>query len=100
MAIVLIQTWAGMGDGSTHDAVVEKMGVEKDPPVGLIAHTFGQTPGGDARIVDVWESRDAFESFERDRLRPALQAIFQSRGEEPVRPETEMYDASYVLHPH
>jgi hypothetical protein len=38
-------------------------------PDGQISHIAGPTPDG-FRVVDVWESREAFERFERDVLAP------------------------------
>jgi hypothetical protein len=38
-------------------------------PDGQLDHIAGPTPGG-FRVVDVWESRGAFERFERDVLAP------------------------------
>jgi hypothetical protein len=38
-------------------------------PEGQISHIAGPTPDG-FRVIDVWESRKAFERFERDVLEP------------------------------
>ncbi|HEY6888670.1 MAG TPA: hypothetical protein VI300_12850 [Solirubrobacter sp.] len=38
-------------------------------PDGQLSHIAGPTPDG-FRVIDVWESREAFERFERDVLQP------------------------------
>ena len=73
MAIVRIQD-TPTPDGSTalYDQVTEIMNVADDPPAGMIVHTASVTDDGKILIVDVWESREAMERFEEDRLMPAL----------------------------
>jgi heme-degrading monooxygenase HmoA len=73
MAIVRIQDTPTQ-DGSTrlYDQVTEKMNVEGDPPAGMIVHTASVTDDGRILIVDVWESQEAFDRFEEERLMPAL----------------------------
>lgn len=53
-------------------------------PEGLIVHAAGPTDWG-FRIIDVWESRDAWERFRNERLRPAVRAAAGDAAErEPV----------------
>jgi hypothetical protein len=40
-----------------------------DWPAGQLGHIAGPTPDG-FRVIDLWESREAFERFERDVLAP------------------------------
>ncbi len=56
-----------------YEKVMEKLGSADDPPAGLIIHTASELDGR-VRVVDVWESREASEAFERDRLMPAFAA--------------------------
>ena len=61
---------------------------------GLIVHTSGPVDGG-WRIVDVWESREDFERFTDERVRPAVMSYAQEAGIEPRTPNTtfrELYD--------
>ncbi len=44
------------------------------PPDGIIIRVAGTTTAG-FRIIEVWESRDAWELFRHGRLRPAMRAI-------------------------
>ena len=45
-----------------------------DDPPGLILHTASEKDGK-MRIVDVWESKDAYERFEQATLMPAMGRI-------------------------
>lgn len=43
-------------------------------PDGLIVHVAGPTDSG-FRIIDVWESQEAWERFRNERLRPAVRRV-------------------------
>jgi heme-degrading monooxygenase HmoA len=61
-------------------------------PEGLILHHASQSGNG-VRICDVWESKDAYERFERDTLMPAAErAGLQMGGERPPRDEYEVHN--------
>ncbi|HEY3105826.1 MAG TPA: hypothetical protein VGJ49_03405 [Gaiellaceae bacterium] len=58
-----------------YETVNEKMFGTKRPTEeidGNILHTIGEGPNG-VRIVDVWESREAFETFLNERVMPAME---------------------------
>lgn len=55
-------------------------------PSGLIMHLAGPTDEG-FRIIDVWDSEQAFERFKAERLQPALAALGG-----PSRPEPTFRD--------
>jgi hypothetical protein len=59
------------------------------PPDGLILHVAGPTDEG-VRIIDVWESEEAWQRFRSERLEPAIAALGG-----PARPEPTFRD----LHP-
>ena len=59
------------------------------PPDGLILHVAGPTDEG-VRIIDVWESEEAWQRFRSERLDPAIAALGG-----PARPEPTFRD----LHP-
>jgi hypothetical protein len=70
MAIGTITRFSeGLG-AEQYDAVTEKMGFTSEPPEGLIFHSAGELEGR-FQVFNVWESREHFDSFVRDRLRPA-----------------------------
>ncbi|HKG36327.1 MAG TPA: hypothetical protein VKA89_07830 [Solirubrobacterales bacterium] len=72
MTVVLI---AEIPNGSYEQylEVNRKAEVDDNPPDGLIIHTAGRMEnGGGLRIVDVWDSREAYDRFDEERLGPAL----------------------------
>ena len=98
MAIVQLIEIPIVGDDRTttnYDAMMDKLGVDGNKPEGLIVHTAGwDDEGGVFRILDVWESAEAWERFRADRLDPVL-------AEGPVNPDNAAppsADRSYELH--
>jgi hypothetical protein len=73
MAVGLWISFAG-GTQEQYDAVNTEMGIEQNPPEGLIFHSAGPTDNG-WNVIDFWESREAFDRFQQDRLGPAIGAL-------------------------
>ena len=97
MPVAVIQEWAeGSGDTTNYDAIDEHMGVRENPPEGLIVHTAGILDGGGFRVFDVWETREHFERFMRDRLGPAIEAVASAAAGPP---QTEMYELYSIMQP-
>ena len=71
MAIAVI---AEIPDKETYETLSEHMfGTKRSPaPDGCLVHTAGEGPNG-FRVVDIWESQDAFDSFMNDKVMPAMQ---------------------------
>ena len=65
------------------------VGLTDPTPDGLILHLAGPTDEG-FRIIDVWNSEQAWQRFQAERLRPAVAALGG-----PARPEPTFRD----LHP-
>jgi hypothetical protein len=64
-------------DGGTqeqYETVHGHMGIDDDPPAGLIFHSAGPIDEGWG-VIDFWESREAFDSFLQSRLGPAVQEL-------------------------
>jgi hypothetical protein len=57
-----------------YDAVTGAIGLEGDPPEGLIFHWAGEVDG-QWTITDVWESREDFDRFREQRLFPAIEQV-------------------------
>ena len=93
---VLMENLVENGNTEFYDAVNEKLGIEADKPDGMIVHTAIDRGEDGLRIVDVWESREAFESFRDDRLMPAIQAVAEEKGVEMEGPPS--YEFSEVHH--
>jgi hypothetical protein len=53
---------------------------------------------GKVRIVDVWDSEEAYESFREARLLPAMQAVLQRHGAgQPPQPEGSVSSVHRVV---
>lgn len=71
MAIVLIQEYAGATQ-QQYDAILSDLNLGGKSPAGQILHTAGPMDGG-WRVVDVWESQEAFNTFYQEGLSAAAQ---------------------------
>jgi quinol monooxygenase YgiN len=71
MAIAVI---GSIPDKETYETLSEQMfGTKRGPtPDGCLVHSAGEGPNG-FRVVDIWESKEAFDSFMNDKLMPAMQ---------------------------
>jgi hypothetical protein len=79
----------------TYWDVSERAAVDTDPPEGLIAHTAARTEGGGVRIVDVWESAEAYQRFRDERLMPAVRDVVGDAGAGP--PEQEFAEVDHLV---
>ena len=70
MAIVIISNIPG-GTAEQDDAIVQQMNLAGNPVPGSLVRLAGPFEGG-WRIISVWESQEAFDTFRRERLEPAL----------------------------
>jgi hypothetical protein len=70
-----------------YDAIENALDGRGNPPDGLIIHTAQDLGNGRMRIVDVWESPEAFGAFAETRLGPT---IGQTLGDDaPPAPEPQ-----------
>lgn len=61
-------------------------------PEGLIVHIAAKGANG-MRIIDVWESKEDFERFEREQIMPASEAMgLDAPSEPPPRDEFEVHN--------
>jgi hypothetical protein len=79
MSVVLTQEMPGVTRELIEQVTAEMHFETTGPPAGLIVHTAMEVEGG-IRIVDVWESADAYATFGETRLGPALQAVAERNG--------------------
>jgi hypothetical protein len=79
-----------------YDAVDSALDPKGNPPDGLIAHS-ARMDGDLLRILDIWESPEAFNAFAESRLGPT---IAETLGDDaPAAPEpkfTELHNAYSV----
>jgi quinol monooxygenase YgiN len=71
MAIAVI---AAIPSKEAYETITEAMFGTKRPPAvdGCLVHSAGEGPNG-FRVVDIWESQEALDSFTNDKLMPAMQ---------------------------
>jgi len=74
MAVGLWISFEG-GTQEQYNAVNAQMGVEQDPPEGLVFHAAGPLQEGSWSVIDFWESREHFDRFQQERLGPAIEAL-------------------------
>jgi len=101
MAVVMMMENPPGLSTDLYDAVNAKMDVDSNPPEGLICHTAG-FDNGVFRIVDVWESKDAYDRFSKERLGPAIQGVMQEQGQAPPAgggPTEKFYELHHVVTP-
>src|SRR5213592_2834970 len=66
MSTVILMEWAGVTQDQ-YNQVMRTLDLDKNPPAGGIFHVAGFT-AGTLHVLDVWESQQAFERFQKDRL--------------------------------
>ena len=95
MAIIRI-TQPQMVTQEIYEAVNAKMGVDANPPGGLLLHCAGEVEGR-WQIVDVWESEQHAQRFDSERLVPAIEAVVGSPPQGP--PTTTTYELHNLVMP-
>ena len=70
MAIGIIQDFPG-ATLAQYDEVVKRMGFQPGGPgaPGGLFHWVTKTPNG-VRVIDVWQSREQYEKFSGDKIKP------------------------------
>jgi hypothetical protein len=73
-----------------YDKVCETLNFPADWPVGLLAHSSYEADGH-LMVADVWESRQAFDSFVQQRLQAAMGQALGDRAREPEILERDLH---------
>jgi hypothetical protein len=90
MAVGVLMDFGG-GDNAAYDRVIDRMGLgDGRPPAGCLFHVAGQTDAG-FRVVDVWESAEAFQMFAEEQIGPL------SSAEGFPAPRVSMWDVHNTL---
>lgn len=90
MAVILEQVMPEGVSLQMLDEVTDEMNVDQDPPQGFLVHVHYEQDGK-VRIVDVWDTEAAYETFRETRLLPAMQTVLQRHGEgQPPQPDTSI----------
>jgi hypothetical protein len=70
------------GTQEHYDAARDRLGVDSaNMPAGSVLHVAGPSPTGGWRVVEVWESEDAAQSFDEETLLPLLRQVGVERPE-------------------
>jgi hypothetical protein len=97
MAVIMIQTLPDGVPIAMLDAVTGKMDVKTNPPDGLIVHTHYEDDGK-VTVMDVWESEQAFHTFQEERLTPAMQQVASENGMELAdQPENRVIEVHELV---
>lgn len=73
MAIMMVMEWDGVTP-EQYDEVKRLVNWEGEAPIGGVLHATAFS-GTAARITDVWESAEAFQTFVDTRLMPGVQKV-------------------------
>ena len=73
MAVAMLLEWPGETQ-EQYERLMKLVKLESDPPEGGLFHVAGPMPGG-WRVLDLWESEEAFERFANERLKPAVEQV-------------------------
>lgn len=80
-----------------YDQVNNRVNPPGAPPAGLIFHSAGPSPDGGWRIIDVWDSRESFDSFFGSTVGPVLAELV---GEEALAQGEPPTIVSWPVHNH
>jgi hypothetical protein len=97
MAIAFIREFQPGADRTTtnYDAVSRRLALDDDPADGLLLHAAGFS-GGTFRLIEIWESAEHEERFERERLLPVVRELV---GTAASAPATESYELHNLVAP-
>ena len=70
MAVAVFMHFPGLRR-EQYDRLLADLGLDANPPAGEILHVAADAPDG-INVVDLWQTREAAESFIEHRLVPAL----------------------------
>jgi len=92
MAVAVIGELPG-GNAQLDQEIQQRIGVSPaSPPAGGLARFAGPTEGG-WRVIAIWESQEAWETFRRERMEPA----FKEAGRE--MPSFQVWPLESVMIP-
>ena len=93
MAVAVVQEFPLEGDDrstTNYEAVQTALNLDENPAAGGLVHTAGfDEEAGVFRILDVWESEEAWDAFWNDRLLPIVGPMMEAGGAPPT---THVYE--------
>jgi len=95
MAVIVEMDFEGFSTDQ-YDAVNDALDPKGNPPDGLIAHS-ARLDGDRLRILDLWESPEAFGAFAESRIGPTVaETLGDAAPEIPAPKFTELHNAYSV----
>ena len=92
MAVIMELEFDGF-TADQYDTVNKALDNESNPPEGLIAHS-ARLDGDTFRVLDIWESEQAFENFVESRLGPTMGQELGDEAPPPPQPKyTQLHNA-------
>ena len=92
MAVMMLLEWDGIGV-EEYEAARRHINWEGDVPPGALFHVMATTDSS-VRVVDVWESAEAFQTFVDERLMPGTKELGL-----PGEPRVEILPAHAIFAP-
>jgi len=80
---------------AVHSAVLARTGTDVD---GLLVHIGRATPEG-FEVIEVWQSRDHFDQYNRDVVGPVIAELAGSDPPSPPSPSIEEFDVRGLVVP-
>ena len=97
MAILMLLEFDGVTT-EQYDQVNEELDPASNPPKGLILHSGAETDAG-MKVVDIWESADAWQDFLDNRLSPAVVEVMGPPPEGAEPPPIEIRELRDLVQP-
>ena len=92
MAVAMFMNWPGITQ-QQYEAVIRELNLDQNPPEGGLFHIASLLPTG-LRVVDLWESAEAFNKFSEARIAPAVKKVGIA-----TQPTIEIHPAHNVYAP-
>jgi hypothetical protein len=99
MAVAIRTTDFPEGVGTQmYDGVNAEMGVEDNPPEGMIFHWAGEVDGK-WTVINIWEGRADYDRFREETLFPAIEKVSGMNPAEGPQPTTSEFPVHHYVKP-
>ena len=92
MPVLMMERWDGI-DADKYEEIRKLAKWDSDPPKGFLFHV-ASFAGGNAHMVDIWESAEDFQNFVQERIMPAVQQLGIGG-----QPDVQIYPTHAILNP-
>jgi hypothetical protein len=94
MAVCIVQDWVEPEterSTTNYDAITERVRPHAEDAEGFVLHAAGWTGNG-FRIIEIWETQEAFERFMQDVVMPAVAEVAGDAAKQPAVTAFELYN--------